>query len=251
MNSLKKVSKSRIISLFVLIVLVMCPRFTSGDAGLHKKFVYEIFWLGIWAGTAVLDFETTPEGITTIKTHATSAPLVSVFYKVDDTAESVLYPDGYPKMFRLKVRQGRHKRDKVTYFERKVDGEPQKIVFNNIRDEEITEYFVEKQAYDPLSAFYAMTKWDLKTGESSFIDIFDNEKLWNTEVQVLRREKVRVPAGEFDAVVVKPILQSEGIFPKTGEMYIWATDDENKLPVKLNSKATIGHFTALLVKGDF
>lgn len=249
MRRLRNTFKSKFISIFSLIVLVLCAQFTSADTTVNKRFVYQIYWLGIWAGTAVLDFETTPEGIS-IKTHATSAPLISVFYKVDDTAQSILYPDGYPKMFTLKVRQGRHKRDKVTYFEKKIDGEPQKIVFNNIRDKEITEYFVDKQAHDPLSAFYAMTRWDLKTGRSSYIDIFDNEKLWNTEVQVLRREKVRVPAGEFDAVVVKPILQSEGIFPKTGDMIIWATDDENKLPVKLKSKASIGHFTALLVEGE-
>lgn len=249
MRHLRNTFKIKIISLFVLIVLVVSPQFTSADNGQHKRFVYEIFWLGVWAGTAVMDFETTPEGIS-IKTHATSAPLISLFYKVDDNAQSILYPDGYPKMFTLKVRQGRHKRDKVTYFEKKMEGEPQKIVFDNIRDEEITEFFLDKQAYDPLSAFYAMTRWDLKTGHSYFIDIFDNEKLWKTEVQVLRREKVRVPAGEFDTIVVKPIMKSEGIFPKTGDMYIWATDDKNKLPVKLKSKATIGHFTALLVEGE-
>jgi hypothetical protein len=241
--------KIRIIALFVVITLAAWPQSSLADAGQHKRFVYQIYWLGIWAGTAVLDLDSTPEGIS-IKTHAMSAPLISLFYKVDDTAQSILYPDGYPKVFTLKVRQGRHKRDKVTHFGRKKKGEPQRVVFNNIRDEEITEYFLDRQAYDPLSAFYAMTKWDLTAGHSSYIDIFDNEKLWNTEVKVLRREKVRVPAGEFDTIVVKPILQSEGIFPKTGDMVIWATDDKNKLPVKLKSKASIGHFTALLVEGE-
>lgn len=249
MRRSRNILHSKFVLLFSLIVLAGCPQLTSADTVQHKRFVYQIFWLGIWAGTAVLDFDSTTEGIS-IKTHATSAPLISLFYKVDDTAQSILYPDGYPKMFTLKVRQGRHKRDKVTYFERKMDGQPQKIIFNNVRDEEITEFFVDRRAYDPLSAFYAMTKWNLKTGHSSYIDIFDNKKLWNTEVKVLRRERVRVPAGEFDAIVVKPILQSEGIFPKTGDMYIWATDDENKLPIKLKSKASIGHFTALLVEGE-
>jgi hypothetical protein len=205
--------------------------------------------MGIMAGKAVMDFETFPEGIS-IKTHATSAPWLSLFYKVDDTAQSIIYPNGYPKIFKLKVRQGRHKRDKVTHFEKKMVGKPQKIIFNNIRDEEITEFFFDKQAYDPLSAFYAMTRWDLKTGHSYFIDIFDNKKLWKTKVQVLKKERIRVPAGEFDTIVVKPIMKSEGIFPKTGDMYIWATDDVNKLPVKLKSKAKIGHFTALLMEGE-
>lgn len=249
MRHFKNSLSAKTICLLAMLILSAWSQPAIADSSVSKRFVYQIYWLGIWAGTAVLDFESTPEGIA-IRTHATSAPLISLFYKVDDRAESILYQDGYPKMFTLKVRQGRHKRDKVTYFEKKVDGEPQKIIFNNIRDEEITEYFVEKQAHDPLSAFYAMTRWELNIGQSSFIDIFDNEKLWNTEVKVLKREKVNVPAGEFETIMVKPILQSEGIFPKTGDMYIWATDDENKLPVKLKSKATIGHFTAVLVEGD-
>jgi hypothetical protein len=95
-----------------------------------------------------------------------------------------------------------------------------------------------------------MTRWDLKVGKSVFINIFDNKKVWKTEVQVLRKERIRVPAGEFNTIVVKPILKSEGIFLKTGDIYIWATDDDVKLPVKLKSKAVIGSFTAVLVEGD-
>jgi hypothetical protein len=241
--------KIKFICSMVVILFLVHPQCSSADANVNKRFVYHIYWLGIMAGKAVMNFESSPEGII-IRTHATSAPWLSLFYKVDDTAQSILYPDGYPKTFKLKVRQGRHKRDKVTHFEKKMDGKPQKIVFNNIRDEEITEFYFDKRAYDPLSAFYTMTRWDLTIGQSSFIDIFDNKKLWNTEVRVLKKERVRVPAGEFDTIVVKPIMKSEGIFPKTGDMYIWATDDENKLPVKLKSKAKLGHFTALLMQGD-
>ena len=225
---------------------VLAPACEAGQP-VNKRFVYYIYWAGIRAGTAVMDYESTPEGVV-IKTHATSASIIALFYKVDDTAESILYPDGYPKKFTLKVRQGRHKRDKVTYFEKKADGKPQKIIFHNVRDEVIEEFFFDRPAYDPLSAFYEMTKWDLTIGKSTYIDIFDNKKLWNTEVQVLRKEKVRVLAGEFDTIVVKPIMQSEGIFPKTGDITIWATDDDRKLPVLLKSKAIIGHFSAVLAE---
>ncbi len=230
--------------------LSLIPASAGADPLANRKFVYHIYWTGIKAGQAVLRYQSTPEGII-IKTHATSADWLSVFYKVDDRAQSTLYPDGYPKEFRLKVRQGRHKRDKVTYFKRQKGDEPQKIIFYNIRDDEKLEYSFTTPAYDPLSAFYEMTKWDLKTGQSHFINIFDNKKLWNTEVQVLRKERISVQAGEFDTIVVKPILQSEGIFPKTGDITIWATDDHKKLPVLVKSKATIGYFKAVLVEGDF
>jgi len=233
-----------------LIILLLFIFLTSpADAGrIQKKFVYYIHWAGIRAGKAVLTIEQ-DENYTIIKTHATSASLISLFYKVDDTAMSIISNDAYPVKFILKVRQGRHKRDKVTLFER-IDNNRQRIIFHNIRDNETFEYYSDVPAYDPLSAFYEMTRWDLRVGESVFINIFDNKKLWKTEVQVLRKERIRVPAGEFDTIVVKPILKSEGIFLKTGDIYIWTTDDDVKLPVKLKSKAIIGSFTAVLVEGD-
>lgn len=236
--------------LFLFACLLIFPASLEAGPSVNKRFVYYIYWAGIKAGEAVLDYSSTTDGIT-IRTHATSAPVISLFYPVDDIAESTLYPDGYPKKFIVKVQKGRHKRDKVTYFGSKTDGKPQKIIYHNILDDTTEEFFFERQAYDPLSAFYEMTKWDLKIGQKAFIDIFDSKKLWNTEVQVLRKERVTVPAGEFDTIVVKPILKSAGIFPKTGDITIWATDDDKKLPVLLKSKAIIGHFSAELVEDQY
>ncbi|MBI5663642.1 MAG: DUF3108 domain-containing protein [Nitrospirae bacterium] len=240
--------KQRYLLILFVCLLVFPSLLEAGDT-VNKRFVYYIYWSGIKAGEAVLDYSSTPDGIT-IRTHATSAPVVSLFYPVDDIAESTLYPDGYPKKFTLKVRKGLYKRDKVTYFERKTDGKPQKIIYHNSLDNKTLEFFLDRQAYDPLSAFYEMTKWDLKIGQSAFIDIFDSKKLFNTEVQVLKKERVTVPAGEFNTIVVRPIIKSEGIFRKTGDITIWATDDDRKLPVLLKSRAIIGHFSAELVEGQ-
>ena len=225
-----RAARSLALCVALCILFAVFPRSLHADDSINKKFVYSIYWTGIKAGDAVLYYQSTSDGIT-IKTHATSAPFLSLFYKVDDIAQSTLYPDGYPREFMLKVRQGRHKRDKMTYFIKDNGSQGQKIIFHNIRDEETTEYFFDTPAYDPLSAFYEMTKWDLNVGTSYYIHIFDSKKLWNTEIQVLRKEKVTVPAGEFDTVVVKPILESEGIFPKTGDMIIWDNSydsNENK-----------------------
>lgn len=226
------------------------PELSDAGASFQKRFVYYVFWSGIRAGKAVFDFKSTPEGII-IKTHATSASFISMFYKVDDFAQSTLYPDGYPKEFFLKVHEGFHRRHKITDFAPRAQDGSQKVIFNNILDQEKIEFKLDKPAYDPLSAFYALTKKDIQVGQSEFIDIFDNKKLWNTEVRVLRKERIRVIAGEFDTIVVKPLLKSEGIFLRKGEMHLWVTDDERKLPVLFTSKAKIGKFKVILAEGDF
>ncbi len=59
-------------------------------------------------------------------------------------------------------------------------------------------------------------------------------------VQVLRRETVKVPAGEFDTIVVRPIIKTGGIYSEDGEAEVFITDDEWRIPVLLKSKLKVG-----------
>jgi hypothetical protein len=237
---------------FLLCVLcsVFCALEVKAEPRVPEKFVYYIYWSGIRAGMATFDFEDTADGVT-IKTHATSASFISVFYKVDDIAQSVLYRDGYPSVYTLKIREGRHKRDKVTRFGKKPVNGLQKIVYNNLLDNEKKEFDVEKQAFDPLSGFYNIRKRQLKAGHSEHLDIFDSKKLWNIEVQVIGKERISTPAGEFDTIIIKPLMQSEGIFMRKGEIYIWLTDDDKKIPVMIKSEIKVGSFVAKLAEGAY
>ncbi len=104
---------------------------------------------------------------------------------------------------------------------------------------------------DPLSSFYFLRTQNLEVGKSLYVTIFDSKKVWNVEVQVLRKEKVEVPAGEFHTIVVKPLMQSEGIFYRKGEIHIWLTDDERRIPVMLKTKIKIGSVNAMLTGGKY
>ncbi|HDH52948.1 MAG TPA: hypothetical protein ENH24_00495, partial [Nitrospirae bacterium] len=82
---------------FILCVLYsVLPGHLEAAEPVNKKFVYYIYWSGIRAGKAVLDYNTASGGVT-ISTRATSAAFISLFYKVDDIARSVIDPDGYPR----------------------------------------------------------------------------------------------------------------------------------------------------------
>jgi hypothetical protein len=59
-------------------------------------------------------------------------------------------------------------------------------------------------------------------------------------VKVLRRERVKVPAGEYDAIVVQPSIKSRGLFGEDSKAEVWLTDDASRTPVKLRSKLPVG-----------
>jgi hypothetical protein len=58
-------------------------------------------------------------------------------------------------------------------------------------------------------------------------------------VKVLRRERVKVPAGTFDCLVLQPVIKSGGIFADGGEAYMWVTDDERRMMVQFKAKVPL------------
>jgi hypothetical protein len=65
-------------------------------------------------------------------------------------------------------------------------------------------------------------------------------------IKVLRKERVKVPAGTFDCVVIQPIIKSRGIFSEGGEAELWITDDDKRIMVQMKSKLKIGSLNLYL-----
>ena len=59
-------------------------------------------------------------------------------------------------------------------------------------------------------------------------------------VKVDRRQTMRVPAGSFETIVVKPIIKSKGVFSKNGRAEIWFTDDDRRLMVRMETHVVFG-----------
>lgn len=59
-------------------------------------------------------------------------------------------------------------------------------------------------------------------------------------IRVLRKERVKVPAGTFDAIVIQPTIKTRGIFGEDGRAEVWLTDDPRRMMVQMKSKLSIG-----------
>lgn len=230
--------------IFPEISLRECSAFTSPE-----KLIFDLTWTGVKAGTATLETVIDKEQTKIIST-ANSADWVSVFYKVEDRIESLLKKTqtasiaGLPENYRVKLREGKHRRDKEIIF----DHPNRRAVFIDHLGPEKKTFTIRENTFDPLSSFYYIRTLKYEVGKSVYVDIFDSKKLWNVEVQVIRRERIKTELGEFDTVVIKPLMKSEGIFNRKGDMYIWLTDDLKRVPVKMQTKVAVGSVTATLVR---
>ncbi len=201
---------------------------------------FDIYWMGIYVGKA--SFEAKNElGNITIVSKVDSAPVISSLYKVDDYAKSYIV-NGMPVSFKIKQHEGRYRSNKETIF----DINNKKIIyFNHLKGEKYEHHAVAQPLWDVISGFYYIRTFPFEVGKTLYINIFDSNKFYNAEVKVIGKEKIKVSDNwKTDTIIIKPILQSDGLFKRKGDILIWLTDDENRIPVKVETAVSIGKVTA-------
>lgn len=215
----------------------------NGAFGVGERLEFDIKYGFIHAGHAVLQVRKIVDcgGHPTyhIVSTARTNKFFSFFFKVDDRVESFVDIRGiFSHRFEKHLREGSFKADRVTNFD----------AINHLaitgKDSIPTYPFVQ----DMLSAFYYARTQKIQAGVPLYIDNHTDRKNYPIEVKVHRKERVRVKAGSFDCLLLEPVLSSSTIFENKGKLFIWVTDDEYKMPVKMKSKVVIGSFTAELKK---
>ncbi len=93
---------------------------------------------------------------------------------------------------------------------------------------------------DPYSLFYYIRTLPIKVGETLSFSTFDNKKLTDFKVIVTGVENISVPAGDFSCLVVKPFREQRTLFKNQGDMEVWFSNDELRLPVQIHLKLKYG-----------
>ena len=217
-----------------------------------ERLEFELSYAGITAGRAVQEVRQLNSEIQIVST-ARSADWLRFFFPVDDRIESFLTSDapsqfiGTPRLYQERKHEGKT----ITNREARFDRQKLEVTTIDHRNSSEKIHVITKRTYDSLSSFFYFRTVPLQVGTSHYIDIYDCNRLWNTEVKVLRREEFVTPLGRFKTIVIQPLLKSEGIFARTGDMLIWLTDDDRRIPVQMKSKVVVGSITATLTGGSY
>jgi hypothetical protein len=107
---------------------------------------------------------------------------------------------------------------------------------------------IDFKARDPFSMFYYLRTIPLKEKEVMSFSSFEGKKIIHYNLQMTGKEIVRSPAGTFSCKVVRPFREGKNLFKNAGDMQIWLSDDEKRLPVKIHIKMKFGSMTLLLKK---
>ncbi len=237
--------------LLILLVAITLPARFARAVPVPEKLVYSLSWMGIAVGTATQEISEDGEH-RKIFSHALSNDWLSAFYPVDDRTESLLAKTGshFPgesRYYRMIFKEGRRTRDReITFDQAKRVGR-----FHDRIGGERVEIPIVENTYDIYASFYYVRSQPLEPGSSFMIHVLDGKELRNIEVKVLKRERITVPAGEFNTILVRPMVKSEGVFEGKGGALIWLTDDSRRIPVKAETKVRVGSVTAVLTGGTY
>lgn len=165
------------------------------------------------------------------------------FYRVQDRQVSWIRPRPLSSIrFEQRLSEGSYKRDTRYDFDLEgmtydrhdlVDAEWR------ARDEE-TDVPILEGALDDVSFLFLARLLPLEVGQRYEFDRYFKDEGNPVVIEVLRREEIRVPAGTFQTIVVRPIIQTGGAFGDGGEAELFLTDDDRRAIVRLKVGMAVG-----------
>ena len=160
------------------------------------------------------------------------------FFRVDDSMES--WFDVFnlsSRRFHQRISEGGYKRTRL------YEMYPERAVFREgDKDEEPSVNL----PLDDGSFLYFVRTIPLEVGKTYEVPRYFNPKSNPVRITVVRRETIKVPAGEFKTVVLRPTFQSRGIFSEDGKAEVWISDDEYRFMVQMKTDLKIGSINLYL-----
>ena len=160
------------------------------------------------------------------------------FYRIDDRLESWVDTATMSSLrFTKRLSEGRRERDE------RFEIYPERGVFETVgRGPSPT-------VADPLddgAFFYFVRTLPLRTGDSYTLARYFRPDRNPVRVSVVRRERIRVPAGEFDTIVLRPVINTPGMLSQARRTELWLTDDDSRMLVQVQSHLPFGTITLKL-----
>ena len=166
------------------------------------------------------------------------------FYKVDDRFESWIDTRSLASLRHVQDQQEGSK-DRERHYEIFPERESYVELLKN-KGQTPEEKPSVKQPLDDGSFVYFIRTVPLTVGETYEFHRYFRPDRNPVRLRVLRRERVTVPAGTFNAIVVQPSIKTKGIFSENGQAQIWFSDDSQRVMLQMKTKLSFGSLNLYL-----
>lgn len=111
------------------------------------------------------------------------------------------------------------------------------------------EYHVGGEINNEFSSFFNSRLMAFDIGEQFVVPTFADKRRVEVVVHAVSLKRLdKTILGPVETVAIMPIMNFKGLYDKKGDTVIWYTNDECRVPVRVNSKIVIGSLTADLTE---
>lgn len=199
-----------------------------------EELVYRVEFLGLTMGYArfSLHGKMVLEGkeVYHLSVRAWTSDLLSVIYPMNDTIEYYLDVETLAPV-RQEFTKSR-KEDDIAFF----DQDAGTIVYRYKETGKVRKRVdALPRVYDPVSVAYYFRSRPLSEEEPAR-NMYAGRKLYEVSAKPVGFERIRTDRGEFDTVLIRPVLRRNGNLEDKGDLRIWMTRDERHVPVRVYAK---------------
>ena len=206
-----------------------------GWAKSSEELVYRVDFVGITMGYARFRYEgkVLIAGKTAyhLNVRAWTSGVLSYIYPINDTIDYYLDAETLAPI-RQEFTQRAKKKDDVALFNQ----ETGRITYRYRQSGAIRKQVdTLPSIYDPVSVAYYFRWRDLGV-ENRPRNVYGGRKVYQISTRVLGHERIRTYNGEMDTIAVVPVIRRDGKPDDKGDLKIWFSGDERRVPVRLYAK---------------
>jgi len=213
-----------------------------------EKFVYDVSWTGgLKIGELHLEVNGIPqmEGSYEIRAFVTTENgALNLIYPIEDLhVTKVRGPNRLPYHYEVWQKEGYNYRAHRVF-----EYDQQSGYIRYMKNDKFQgEYQVKGEINNEFSSFFNSRLMPFDIGGLFVVPTFADKRKVNVVVHAVAQKKFEETIlGPVSTVEINPVMTFEGLYEKKGDTVIWYTDDECRVPVRINSKIVIGSLTANL-----
>ena len=215
---------------------------------LGTTFYYKAEWRLFSAGIASITLDQDASGQRRVRANADSTGFVARLYHVHDNFQSLFDPKTFCSAeLSKRTEEGPRRRESKLQF----DYTRRKSIFEEVNTKSGEKKHLENDipacATDVLSGLFYASSLPLEPGKSYTFPVNDGGKTVDLEARVEAREQVKTDVGTFNTLRVQPQPNTE-ILKKRGSIWIWYTDDADRIPVQMRGRMGWGTITIRLTR---
>lgn len=206
-----------------------------------EEILYDIYWgmMNVGSSHVTTEWVSDESGRTLlrIRFESRSNKVLSSLYPVEDVQESLIDPETFlPVWFMKNSRQGRHRYHEAVRFDHAA-GIAHWESFLNGKTKKVP---IEPDTRDLISLMYWIRSQPAEAGASFETQVFTDEKIYDLQVNIPRREIVELKRyGRVASLLFEPEASFQGLFVRKGKVQLWVSEDARRLCTKIAARVPV------------